>query len=375
MKVLHVIRDARALGGAQSYALAAAAAQQRAGLDVSLLHDDPDAGPVGFASKRANGTATTLDWVERIGPDVVHLHGSPLGAALEEALVARYPSVRSLHDYAQTCGSGQYFFRDGTPCTRAHGPGCLAVSAIRGCVHNPDPRPFLRAYRAVGKRLPLVRASSAVIAHSAYVRAAAAANGVDARVVPYFVERPEQPPAPSAGRNVAFVGRLSAAKGLDVLLHALAAVPSDWERLLVVGDGWHRAECERLARRLGLADRVDWLGRLDGPGVAAAIRSARVVAVPSRWPEPFGIVGLEAMAQARAVVASRGGGIPEWLDDGETGLLVRPDDAAQLARALRTVLRDPDRAAALGRTGWERAARFSPASHLAALDAIYAEVA
>jgi glycosyltransferase involved in cell wall biosynthesis len=101
--------------------------------------------------------------------------------------------------------------------------------------------------------------------------------------------------------------------------------------------------------------------------VAEVLEQTSALLLPSRWPEPFGIVGLEAFAHGRPVIASQVGGIPEWLD-ANAGALVPPADPAALAAAIAAVL---PRAAELGRAGWERVARYSVESHLAALDAVY----
>jgi glycosyltransferase involved in cell wall biosynthesis len=93
--------------------------------------------------------------------------------------------------------------------------------------------------------------------------------------------------------------------------------------------------------------------------------------MPSRWPEPFGIVGIEAMAQSRPVVASKVGGIPDWLDDGETGRLVPAGDASALAAAITSVLDDEEWAGQLGTAAWRRVGRFSVAAHLEQLDRAY----
>jgi alpha-maltose-1-phosphate synthase len=99
-----------------------------------------------------------------------------------------------------------------------------------------------------------------------------------------------------------------------------------------------------------------------------------VFAVPSVY-EPLGIVNLEAMACATAVVASRTGGIPEVVVDGETGLLVPPDEPEPLADALNALLRDPDRAAAMGLAGRKRAiAEFSWETIAAQTADLYAEL-
>jgi len=109
--------------------------------------------------------------------------------------------------------------------------------------------------------------------------------------------------------------------------------------------------------------------------VIQILSHATVFACPSLY-EPLGIVNLEAMACGTAVVASRVGGIPEVVADGETGLLVPPDDPAALAEAINALVRDPARAASLGRRGLERAvAEFSWASVAAQTASLYARLA
>jgi glycosyltransferase involved in cell wall biosynthesis len=83
---------------------------------------------------------------------------------------------------------------------------------------------------------------------------------------------------------------------------------------------------------------VTFLGALPPDATTAVIDRARVVVVPSRWPEPFGMVGVESMLRGRPVVAARHGGIPEWLHEGEAGVGFRPGDHADLAAAIRQAL-------------------------------------
>ena len=99
-----------------------------------------------------------------------------------------------------------------------------------------------------------------------------------------------------------------------------------------------------------------------------------MVACPSIY-EPLGIVNLEAMACGTAVVASRTGGIPEVVADGQTGLLVPPGEPEPLAAALNTLIRDPDRAAAMGQAGRKRAvAEFGWPAIAAQTAALYSEL-
>ena len=113
---------------------------------------------------------------------------------------------------------------------------------------------------------------------------------------------------------------------------------------------------------------------LPKPDVIQLLTHALVFACPSVY-EPLGIVNLEAMACATAVVASRVGGIPEVVDGGVTGLLVPPEDPASLADAMNLLLRDPGRADAMGLAGRERAvAEFSWETVAAQTAELYAEL-
>jgi glycosyltransferase involved in cell wall biosynthesis len=174
---------------------------------------------------------------------------------------------------------------------------------------------------------------------------------------------------------VAAVGRLEAQKGHAYLLAAWPAVRAQapGARLLVVGDGSLRAALERQARALGIADSVLFTGFRDD--VPRLLEAADVLALPSLY-EGLPLTAIEAAAMARPVVATAVDGTPEVVRHGATGLLVPPADPRALAEALATLLRDPDRAAALGRRGraWVLE-RFGLAAHVQATAAVYRDVA
>lgn len=170
------------------------------------------------------------------------------------------------------------------------------------------------------------------------------------------------------------VASLHRRKGLDVLLAALADLsqrglrPSLW----VAGEGPEGATLERLAEQLELADRVRWLGRRDD--VADLLAAADLFVLPSRR-EGLGVAALEAMALGRPLVASAVGGLGEAVRDGETGLLVPPDDAAALAGALARLLRDPELRRRLGEAGPPRIARrYAADAMVEAYERVYEEV-
>lgn len=138
------------------------------------------------------------------------------------------------------------------------------------------------------------------------------------------------------------LGRHVPQKGFDVLIRAMAQLPESLD-LLLAGDGPDRESLERLAEQLGLSGRVRFLGRLDPAWVRRYMHSAVVFVLPSRH-EPFGIVNLEAMASGTPVVATRVGGVPEFVKDGQTGWLVAAEDVDELVSAISRVITDTERA-------------------------------
>src|SRR5215469_5349097 len=179
---------------------------------------------------------------------------------------------------------------------------------------------------------------------------------------------------------VIFVGRITRQKGVPVLLRAAAALDPSAQLVLLAGAADTPelgAEVSALVAELqATRSGVIWVPEmLPKPDVIQLLTHALVFACPSVY-EPLGIVNLEAMACATAVVASRVGGIPEVVDDGVTGLLVPPDDPASLADALNALLHDPMRAAEMGSAGRERAvAEFSWDAVAAQTVALYEELA
>jgi len=140
-------------------------------------------------------------------------------------------------------------------------------------------------------------------------------------------------------------------KGHDQLLEALPAVPD--ARLVVAGDGDDRRRLEEKAAALGLGSRAAFTGFLGEATLAELYRRCAAFVMPSRG-EGFGLVYLEAMRAAKPVLASRGSAAEEIVRDGETGVLVDPDDRKELPAALAHLLAEPETARRMGEAGRER---------------------
>lgn len=170
-----------------------------------------------------------------------------------------------------------------------------------------------------------------------------------------------------AGRDIVSVARLVPKKGLDLLIRAFAATPDTGQRLRILGGGEEETALRALVQELGVADRVDLAGGRPHAECLAAIRQAALFALPCRTSgtgdkDGIPVVLMEAMAAGRAVIAGDLPAIRELVADGETGLLVPPDDVAALAAAISALAGDPARRAMLGQAARAHvAAEFSDA--------------
>jgi glycosyltransferase involved in cell wall biosynthesis len=171
-----------------------------------------------------------------------------------------------------------------------------------------------------------------------------------------------------------FAGQLIRGKGVDILLRALAQVKCRFEAV-ILGEGGQRASCEKLCRQLGLQDRVSFHGFIPADRLRSFYREATAVLFPSVWPEPMGLVGLEAMRFALPVVAFDAGGVSEWLRDGENGFLIPWMDIGRFAAAVDILLTDKAKARAMGERGLARVNQdFDFTAYISGLKGLFTRV-
>jgi glycosyltransferase involved in cell wall biosynthesis len=302
--------------------------------------------------------------------------------AVDAELLSRWPVVKMMHGYFGTCVSGQKSFRfpRREPCCRQVGPACLALYFPRGCGRR-RPLVMLRQFAWAREQRALYTKYSSIVVASEHMRFEFERNGAPSasvQVVPLFAPAVRaEPTDPARGRDgtpsILFLGRMTPLKGGDLLIDAVAQASRRLGRPLRVtlgGDGPERERWQALAMRLGIDARFP--GWLDAAGRDAAIRRATLVAVPSVWPEPFGLTGLEAASMGVPAVAFDVGGIREWLTDGDNGLLApgSPPDASALADAITRAILDPSVLARLSSGARRRAAELTLDRHLDRLEPI-----
>ena len=196
-------------------------------------------------------------------------------------------------------------------------------------------------------------------------------HGIDASrfPAPASFGRPRDGRDPADPVRLLCVGRAVDKKGLDDLLDALAALPPDrhW-RLTHIGAGPRLAALQAHAARLGLHERIRWLGARAHDDVLAAYRDADLFVLPCRIGDDGDRDGLpnvllEAQSQRVACLSTHVSGIPELIVDGETGVLVPPRDARALADALAALMDDPARRRALAAGGYARTTQSFSLAH------------
>ncbi|HEY2341510.1 MAG TPA: glycosyltransferase family 4 protein, partial [Chthoniobacteraceae bacterium] len=173
-----------------------------------------------------------------------------------------------------------------------------------------------------------------------------------------FLRPTDEPTRPA---DLIFIGRLVTEKGIDLLLEALARMREHalFPGLTIVGPGPERAAMEGLAGRLGLGETVTFLGPKREAELASLLVQHKILVIPSRYDEPFGVVALEGIACGCVVVGSAGGGLPDAI--GPCGWTFPNGDIDALARALEDLLREPEARRRLTAQAPAHLAKFQPA--------------
>jgi glycosyltransferase involved in cell wall biosynthesis len=248
-------------------------------------------------------------------------------------------------------------------------------------LHN-DPQGMRRA-RTPAERATLLSSVAAVTAVSGWVRdrfLEGVPGAGPVHLLANCIDIAEAPDPPAErDRTILFAGRVVADKGADVFVRACAlALPRlpGWRAEILGADRFGPTSPDtpflRALRPEATAGGVVLGGWRPHPGILAAMARAAMVVVPSRWPEPFGMTALEAMACGAPLLCSMRGGLAEVA--GDAAVPIDPDDAESLAAALVALALDPERRAALGAAGRARAARFDVRHAAATLDALRRDV-
>lgn len=392
----------RRIGGTGTYLSAVLPYLQRAGHDVALWHeaDTPENYeliplPSGAPSwsVAALGAGDALASLREWQPNLLYAHGL-LDPAIERRVLDVAPAVFFAHNYYGTCISGTKTFKSPvvTPCGRRFGWQCLAHYYPNRC-GGWSPITMVRQYRLQRERLELLSRYRAIVTHSTHMQNEYINHGLNAERV--FNIRYGSNPESKGDElldhdlqierpwRLLFVGRMDALKGGRELLLALPRVARRLDRdihLTLAGDGELRGAWEALAARLRRDNarlQVDFTGWISRAAVDAVCAQSDLLVVPSLWPEPLALVGLEAARHRLPVAAYAVGGISDWLTPGENGFLApgNPPTVDGLVDAIVACLDDPAMLARLREGAGRLSADFAFDRHVELLLRAFADAA
>jgi glycosyltransferase involved in cell wall biosynthesis len=325
--------------------------------------------------RNAEAYRQTLRYLQDIidieSPDVVHVHNFPRVEVLQEIRVA-VPIVRTIHSYENLCGNQLKRLPDGSICNHKLGTACL---------RNCGAQASFKARRVRAENRFMRTRFAKVLAVSSYVREVLLLNGFDERrirVLNNFTRLTPEPMDVAEENAVLYAGRMTAEKGLLELVESISLTRTK-PKLVVIGkDGvlGRSSYCRQViaaAGERGVA--IELQSWRNGDELRRAYQRVKAVAFSSVWPEPFGLVGIEAMMQARPVVAFDCGGVRDWLEHGETGLLASHRNLRAYAEALDQLLSNDELRQLMGARAQRTAlGKFSAAAYINGLLEVYKEV-
>lgn len=292
--------------------------------------------------------------IDHVKPDIIYMH-QVANLPLVKLVTSLCPTVKFVHDFKLICPDGRKTLKtSGMTCKFPMGYRCQYNAYCHRCMPR---NPFIG--------MPLIKNSidiaslhkkkSQMIVASHFMKNILIYNGFPAKkinVIPLFTNLPslEINPLINEPPQILALGRITKEKGFDYLLRAYSTI-QDKALLTIVGDGSELLSLRLLARNLGISSRVTFTGWLNHEDLDTIYRQSYLAVVPSIWPEPFGIVGIEAMAYRKPVVAFDVGGISQWLRDRQTGYLARPGDIRDLTQKMKLILNNSKHATEMGQKG------------------------
>jgi glycosyltransferase involved in cell wall biosynthesis len=178
------------------------------------------------------------------------------------------------------------------------------------------------------------------------------------------------------GHNLLFVGRLAQSKGVDIAIQSMKIIINKFPdaTLTIVGEGDEYGHLKEIVQKFKLEKNIKFVGHHKINDVYTFYKESQIVLVPSVWEEPFGLVGVEALSIGRPVIASNIGGIPEWLEDGKSGYLVKPNNPNQIAKYVIKLLSDDNLLQTMSCNAHNSVKKFSIKKHINLLENKYQEI-
>ena len=310
---------------------------------------------------------------------LLHLHDPEFLAELR----GECPAIFTLHNHCSYCPSGtKYLANRQHKCDRnMHPLGCTWGHLVDGCGSRRPEKIWQNWQSSYDFLSNAKKINIPIIANSNYVREQIINNGLSPHRVITLHCGVKQPKYPTTSltkeihqnQRILFVGRIVPDKGIEWLLKALAKTNPNIH-LDIAGEGWIKSKMEQLAKKIGLNRRITWHGWCNKDKLETLYQQCLAVVFPSLWPEPAGLVTLEAYAHYRPIIASSIGGIPEYVQNSKTGILITPNHIQNLADAINELATNYHKSRLMGEQGQEWFQQeFSLDLHIHKLEKIYSQ--
>lgn len=307
--------------------------------------------------------------LNRFNPDVVHLHTMSGFSPSVLFLLKKYPTVMTIHGPEEFIPSLlTWIIPSNGYKIRANGSRKLNIKGIIQYLYNRTIQSFV--YKICLKNVDVF------IAPSKYMNNLILNDVSPIAVINNGISLFSNSKISSNNHTLLFVGRINQPKGVIFAIKSLEEIAKQFPKikLVIVGDGESKAELVSYAKTNNLEKHIIFAGWVDHSQIKKYYESSAIVLIPSVCDEAFGLIGPEAMSTGRPVIASRVGGIPEWLDDGKTGYLVDPGNTKQIAEKVIKLLSNRKLLDQMGRNARKKAEQFSIEKHTEKIEQIYKEV-
>ncbi|MFX0203054.1 MAG: glycosyltransferase family 4 protein [Candidatus Hodarchaeota archaeon] len=396
MKIVHVNNKFHFLGGTEQYLYNICSVLRLMGHKNIVLHDESNSGThfdiadkkyaVPFLDNfdrhlRGKLQSQIKSIVNREKPDLIYLHNIH-NPYVVEVLTDLRPVVKYVHDHELYCPKTNRLLNDSLCRNRA--PIKCIINAFRGdgyrCMgRRTQPLTIGKKIRQMLKNRSVHRKIEKFIVASQHMKQNLLSFGYhrkEIEILPYFTEICKKATPKNGEKTILFVGRIFPEKGIDLLINSLSLLKENFH-FMIIGDGNpdYVNTLHQKIERTRLDDRTTFVGWIDNCYLDKYYNKAALLVVPSLWPEPFGIVGIEAMSHGLPVVAFNVGGISEWLEDNKTGFLIERGDINTFAQRVDLLLKDRSLRIEFGQNAYQRALTlYNKENHIKRLVSIFYEV-
>lgn len=362
MRVVWINDEANFTGGAETYIYQTVQElSKRYDIENILLYSAESRIDYEY-SKVFSFTTVVADLKQQIKllePDIIYVHQVNDIEIIKGLLEVDIPVVGFVHDHKHFClREHKYTTIGNQTCTKEVGVGCYGCL---GFVNKKSSFPYisLNSVSNVRATQDLLKKFDRMIVASEYMKEHLLLHEFKEQKISKITlfSKPtnnlEYKNITPQEKRFLFVGQLVRGKGVDTLLNAFAKLQTKETFLDICGDGKQREELEYKAKSLGISSRIKFHGKVTAHELSHFYTNAYAVVVPSRAPETFNLVGVEAMKHSKAVIATKVGGIQEWLEHGINGFSFPSNDENKLATILDLAIKNPETIKRMGEFGFK----------------------